>query len=67
MVEIEKLKSLHVAQISLLISIIILQEINCKYYSYPCTVGKKLYKIHIDTHTKTKLHSGNDLLIFSKG
>ena len=42
MLEIKKLKSLHVAQISLLISTIIYQKVYCKYFNI--SLHFKIYK-----------------------
>ena len=53
MIEIIKLKSFHIARISLLIFSIMYQE-NCKYYRFSCTVyNVKIF--FIDTHTKTSV------------
>ena len=54
MLQFKKLKSLNIAQISFVISVIVYQEVGCKYFNISCRLENIKKKILIDAHTNTE-------------
>ena len=73
MLQIKKLKSLNTVQISFVISIIVYQEVGCKYFNISCRLEIIKKKILIDHHYNTLdriywyPHKWQNLLNFLQG